>query len=190
MATTDTPTFGAVLRRYRVLAGLTQEALAERAHLSTRAVSALEQGINRAPRAATLALLAEALALTAEARAALAAAAQQDTRAEQQAPAGLPAASNSPPPLVGRAQELALLAGHLAGAGQPLLLLAGEPGIGKSRLLQHAAALAAPRQHPPAGRRCQRRGGQEPYAPLLQPLAEALHGRTRAEMRAQLREQS
>src|SRR5258708_4080966 len=81
MVTSDTPTFGDLLRRYRVLAGLTQEALAERAHVSTQAVRALEQGINRAPRAATLALLAEALALSAQARAALVAAAQPDAGA-------------------------------------------------------------------------------------------------------------
>jgi transcriptional regulator with XRE-family HTH domain len=38
---TDTPAFGDLLRRYRLQAGLSQEVLAERAHLSTRAVSAL-----------------------------------------------------------------------------------------------------------------------------------------------------
>ena len=35
--------FGALLRRYRLAAGLSQEQLAERAGLSARAVSALEQ---------------------------------------------------------------------------------------------------------------------------------------------------
>ena len=76
MAMSDTPTFGELLRRYRMVAGLTQEALAERAHVSTRAIAALEQGINRAPRVATLALLAEALGLSGPARAALVAVAQ------------------------------------------------------------------------------------------------------------------
>jgi tetratricopeptide (TPR) repeat protein/transcriptional regulator with XRE-family HTH domain len=187
MATSDTLAFGDLLRRYRVLAGLTQEALAERAHLSTRAISALEQGINRTPRTATLALLAEALELSAEAHAALAAAAQQDTRVGQQAPAGRAAARSSSPPLVGRAQELSLLAAHLAGVGPPLLLLAGEPGMGKSRLLQHAAAQAPAAGWMVLAGGCQRRGGQEPYAPLLQALTEALQGRTRAELRALLR---
>jgi transcriptional regulator with XRE-family HTH domain len=37
-------TFGALLKRSRMAAGLTQEALAERANLSTRAVSDLESG--------------------------------------------------------------------------------------------------------------------------------------------------
>jgi predicted ATP-dependent serine protease len=34
---------------------------------------------------------------------------------------------------------LTLLDRHLAGEGPPVLLLAGEPGIGKSRLLAEAA---------------------------------------------------
>jgi transcriptional regulator with XRE-family HTH domain len=41
--------FGALLRRHRVAAGLTQEALAERAGISARAVSDLERGLYRAP---------------------------------------------------------------------------------------------------------------------------------------------
>jgi hypothetical protein len=46
------------------------------------------------------------------------------------------------PPLVGRSNELTLLDGHLGGAGPPVLLLAGEPGIGKTRPLQETARLA------------------------------------------------
>jgi predicted ATPase len=46
-------------------------------------------------------------------------------------------------PLVGRARERALLEEHLEGHTPPLLVVAGEPGIGKSRLLQEAATLAA-----------------------------------------------
>ena len=46
--------FGASLKRYRTLAGLTQESLAARAGVSVRAVSDLERGVNRAPRASFL----------------------------------------------------------------------------------------------------------------------------------------
>jgi transcriptional regulator with XRE-family HTH domain len=46
--------------------------------------------------------------------------------------------AQSGPALVGRRQELALLEAHLAGEGPPLLLLGGEPGIGKSTLLAEA----------------------------------------------------
>jgi len=78
--------FGALLRRYRTLAGLTQEGLAARANISTRAVSDLERGINRAPLAETLELLASALDITSEERIALIAAAHPDLKAP---PAGV-----------------------------------------------------------------------------------------------------
>src|SRR5690242_103158 len=57
--------FGTLLRQHRILAGLTQEALAERAGLSRRAISDLERGVNQTPQSATLDLLAEALELSA-----------------------------------------------------------------------------------------------------------------------------
>ena len=43
MATMTETGFGNLLRRYRVAAGLTQEELAERAGVSTRGISDLEQ---------------------------------------------------------------------------------------------------------------------------------------------------
>src|SRR5215472_14351582 len=72
MATNQAQTFGALLKRYRLASGLTQSELAEKAGLSPEAVSALERGVNRAPRKDTVALLAEALALDAPDRALLA----------------------------------------------------------------------------------------------------------------------
>jgi class 3 adenylate cyclase/transcriptional regulator with XRE-family HTH domain len=65
----DTPSeqpaaFAPLLRRHRRDAGLTQEALAERAGISLRAVSDLERGIYRTPHRDTVALLAQALGLT------------------------------------------------------------------------------------------------------------------------------
>ena len=61
MATYDSGTFGALLRRQRLAAGLTQEALAERAGLSAKAVSDLERDPARTPRLGTVTLLADAL---------------------------------------------------------------------------------------------------------------------------------
>ena len=58
-------TFGALLKRYRMAAGLTQEALAERANLSARAISDLERGLSRAPRYDTLDMLTSAMNLEA-----------------------------------------------------------------------------------------------------------------------------
>ncbi|MDQ2741475.1 MAG: helix-turn-helix domain-containing protein [Chloroflexota bacterium] len=60
----DTIPFGRLLRRYRMAAGLTQEELAERAGLSTRAVSDLERGLKTVPRRDTVTMLAQALALS------------------------------------------------------------------------------------------------------------------------------
>ena len=57
------PDFGVLLRRYRLAAGLSQEALAERARISINGISALERGYRRSPQRETLSLLAVALAL-------------------------------------------------------------------------------------------------------------------------------
>ncbi|MBV9279724.1 MAG: tetratricopeptide repeat protein [Chloroflexi bacterium] len=71
MAADQVPTFGDLLKRYRVAAGLSQEALAERARLSARAISDLERGLKLTPRRDTVALLIQALDLSAEEGAAL-----------------------------------------------------------------------------------------------------------------------
>jgi sugar lactone lactonase YvrE/transcriptional regulator with XRE-family HTH domain len=69
MAVPDRNDFGTLLRRHRLAAGLTQEELAERAHLSARGISDLERGARSTPRKDTLLLLADALALSGEERA-------------------------------------------------------------------------------------------------------------------------
>ena len=68
--------FGDLLRRHRILAGLSQEELAERARLSSRAISELERGVKRTPRRETVQLLVEALGLSGEARTAFVTAAR------------------------------------------------------------------------------------------------------------------
>jgi predicted ATPase/Tfp pilus assembly protein PilF/DNA-binding XRE family transcriptional regulator len=60
--------FGVLLRRHRLAAGLSQEALAERARMSSDGISALERGHRRTPQRETLGLLADALALRGEER--------------------------------------------------------------------------------------------------------------------------
>ncbi len=180
------PSFGTLLKRHRARAGLTQEALAEQAGMSVRGISDLERGINRAPRAVTLGLLAKALRLTETDRAQLEAAADVAGSVAAALTDGEQPGIASRPPLVGRRRELALLEKHLAGEGPSVLLYAGEPGIGKSRLLQHAA-----QQAPAAGWRvleggCQRQGGQAPYAPLLEALEQHLRSRSPVQLRADL----
>src|SRR5258705_12661798 len=68
---TEAPEFASLLRRYRLQAGLSQEALGERANLSVRAISALELGERRAPYLATVRALADALDLVGAERGAL-----------------------------------------------------------------------------------------------------------------------
>jgi tetratricopeptide (TPR) repeat protein/transcriptional regulator with XRE-family HTH domain len=56
-------TFGPMLRRHRQAAGLTQEELARRAGLTSRAIGDMERGRSRRPYARSVRMLADALAL-------------------------------------------------------------------------------------------------------------------------------
>jgi transcriptional regulator with XRE-family HTH domain/tetratricopeptide (TPR) repeat protein len=155
---------GQVLRRYRSAAGLTQEELAARAGYSADYVSKLERGQRELP-ASAAGHLAAVLGLGEEERAALAAARERG--------AGLPVPAAPGGPLAGRDAELAGIGRLLAGDGPPVLLLAGEPGIGKTRLLEEAAARAAAGGWGVARGGCLRRA-DDPYAPLSGALADAL----------------
>jgi predicted ATPase/DNA-binding XRE family transcriptional regulator len=126
--------FGALLKRYRMAAGLTQEALAERATLSTRAVSDLERGLSRAPRYDTLDLLTKAMNLSAEQRAALFAAARPALPRENAKATPLQALPFPPTALLGREQEIAHARGLLQERGVRLLTVTGPSGVGKTRL--------------------------------------------------------
>lgn len=142
---TERTSFGAVLRRYRMAAGLSQEALAASAILSARTISDLERGIHRAPRASTIDLLATALSLAPEQRAVLLAAAWPDEQTPLN-PSARMTSQHYPPKaptrLIGREPELdqarqALLANHCR-----LLTVTGPSGVGKTRLaLEVAEAL-------------------------------------------------
>jgi len=69
-------------------------------------------------------------------------------------------------PFVGRIQELADLASALEDAApgrQSLLLLTGEPGIGKTRLLGELARLAGEQGMRVVTGRCWEAGGAPPY---------------------------
>src|SRR5215210_2561876 len=68
MHTQPSASFGVLLRHYRQRAGLTQEALAEQARLTSNAISALERGDRRHPYPTTVRALAAALHLTVEQR--------------------------------------------------------------------------------------------------------------------------
>ncbi len=196
MPIASTLTFGDLLRRHRTAARLTQEELAAASGLSPRGISDLERGARKAPRRETLLLLAEALHLSADDRAAFEAAARRRPTAGVTATGALSdnASAMLAPgrpvlaPLVGRDAELRALEKHLAGSGAPsLLLFAGEPGIGKSRLLQEAARLGEALGLNVLAGGCQRRLGQEPYTPFIATIERFVRGRSATQRRADLK---
>ena len=73
----DGPGFGALLREYRVAAGLSQQELAEKSGLTSRTISGLERGRTSAPYRNSLYRLADALDLREQARAEFIAAASR-----------------------------------------------------------------------------------------------------------------
>ena len=143
----DPAAFGTLLRRSRLRAGWTQETLAERAGISTRAVSDLERGLNRTPHRDTLARLADALGLLDEEHRAFESAAQPAPRRPRPDAPRLRSSAgrlhNLPVQLtsfVGRENERAAVRTLLA--EHRLVTLSGPGGIGKTRLaLQVAAGL-------------------------------------------------
>ena len=159
--------FGYWLRRRRLALDLTQVALAEKVSCSQAAIKKIEAQ-ERRPSARLAQRLAEHLGVPAHEREAFLAAARSFSAAQRLqrdalplatppalTPAALAAASPlvaaAPTlPLVGREQECQRLEAALAGLGQggQVLLLQGEAGIGKSRLLAElqagARALAMP----------------------------------------------
>ncbi len=97
--------FGELVRRHRLRAGLTQERLAERARLSARAVADLERLPGRRPRLDTAALLADALGLRDPERAAFLALARGEAPSHidpaptgASAPAPAPTGASAPAP--------------------------------------------------------------------------------------------
>jgi predicted ATPase/DNA-binding XRE family transcriptional regulator len=187
MPTGESTAFGTLLRRYRREARLTQEQLAERAGVSARAITALERGVNRAPHRETFRLLADALTLDATARATLEAATspRQPLADDQTITQRLEGATRSP--FVGRAREMARLQRFLGGDGPSFLLVCGEPGIGKSRLLREAELLASQRGMTLLEGGCHWNTCQEPYAPLINALEYHLAHQSPAQRRAHLR---
>jgi predicted ATPase/transcriptional regulator with XRE-family HTH domain len=149
--------FGTLLRRHRLGLGLSQEALAERARMSTDGISALERGYRRTPQRTTLSLLASALDLNEEQGRAFEAAAARWELLRRQGEASVtigpwPSAAGTALPLaltsfVGREVELEEIL-SLVGDHR-LVTVTGPGGIGKTQTaLQVGTALVAATQGP------------------------------------------
>jgi len=135
---TESSDFATVLKRLRMAGGLSQEALAERAAISTQAISALETGLRKAPYPKTVALLADALGLDNARRSQLADAATLARAAR--ATASEQRDGNLPQPLgpvIGRSREVAELEAALATSR--LVTVLGPGGIGKTTVALEAA---------------------------------------------------
>jgi predicted ATPase/DNA-binding XRE family transcriptional regulator len=135
---TSDATFGALLRQYRKVAGLTQEALAERAGLSADGIQKLERGVTH-PYRDTAERLIVALLLAPEDEVRFRAAVQPVWRHRTPRPptssGGTTHPNNLPVPVnsfVGREQDLVEVKARLGAAR--LLTLTGVGGCGKTRL--------------------------------------------------------
>lgn len=131
----EQPSFGGLLRRYRVARGLTQEALAARSTVSLRAISDIERGVKRKPQRETMRLLAEALELSEAERAPLEAAARPQVARPAVAPV-LPMDNLFAPvtPLLGREGERSAVVALLRRDDVRLVTITGCGGVGKTRL--------------------------------------------------------
>ncbi|HEY3906420.1 MAG TPA: helix-turn-helix domain-containing protein [Streptosporangiaceae bacterium] len=143
MRASDGEGFGALLRQYRLAAGLTQEELAERTAISARAISSMEAGRTARPYRRNVQVLADALALAPGERDLLMLLARGGARLARGPggpcrPAQLPADIAE---FTGRTEQVNSLTALLAGSGQParIAVITGAGGVGKSALAIHVA---------------------------------------------------
>ena len=136
------PTFGALLKQLRLDAGLSQEALANRARISLQAVGAYERGTRRAPHRVTFALLARALDLGGEPYDELARAAERGRARgpDAQRQHNLPVALTE---LIGRQAVIDDVSRIVTKTR--FVTLAGTGGIGKTRTALEVATRLLPR---------------------------------------------
>ncbi len=147
MEAADRAHFGALLRQFRLDAGMTQQNLAERSKLSVESISTLERGARTRPRRDTVGLLALALQLTPEREARLRSAIDSSRRPQHDGAANASLLrlvrpdghatprSNLPQQMtsfVGRQREAGELAELLS--KHRLVTVVGAGGVGKTRL--------------------------------------------------------
>jgi predicted ATPase/DNA-binding XRE family transcriptional regulator len=139
--------FADLLREFRARTRLSQAELAEKANLSTRAISDLERGVRSRPYLPTVRALADALGLDVEESQRFAASVRRARPSPEAFATGhsldfpLPISS-----FIDRDEEVALLTGLILGGRHRLVTLVGPPGVGKTRLALETARLLS-QQH-------------------------------------------
>jgi len=135
------PQFADLLRQHRIASALSQEALAERAGISARAVSDLERGVKQRPHLETVRMLADALGLTGTERATLAVASRPASTpsgaAVSRSVSRIGPVRNLPfvaTEMVGRSDAAKAAASLILDERVRLLTLTGPGGVGKTRL--------------------------------------------------------
>jgi eukaryotic-like serine/threonine-protein kinase len=181
--------FADLLRDARLSAKLTQEQLAERSGLSVRGISDLERGIRRTPRRDTIHLLAAALDLSTEQRQFWEQARSRQTVLQSSNKVALRQSTV----LFGReAEQKALRAGidNALHFRRQLILLAGEPGIGKTRLAEDLASFADSCGFICCWGRCYDGGVAPAYWPWIQVLRDVLQSMERETIRSLIDERT
>lgn len=133
--------FGELLVRFRSVAGVTQEGLAEASGMSVRALRDVERGRTRAVQRRSAEVLADALGLAGDDRELFLVRAREGRRREPRPVVGRAGTLSGVPPavpdLVGREGELARLREFVADGGT--VAVVGQPGVGKTALAVSAA---------------------------------------------------
>src|SRR5262245_24966216 len=171
-------TFGYWLRRRRKALDLTQEALAVSVSCSRFAIRKIEAD-ERRPSRRLAERLADKLAIPAQEREAFLDAARSVRAAERLPLDALPVreGQKETSPFVGRGAEYGLLIGLLArltGGSGHVVLLEGEPGIGKSRLLHELERYCAAGGLCKLGTNCYEIERAMPYQPVIDLVGKAL----------------
>lgn len=190
--------FGYWLRRRRKALDLTQEALAQRVSCSSFAIRKIEAD-ERRPSRQLAERLAVSLAIPEDERGDFLAAARAVRAASRlpldavpvdsgsAAPGRAGAAPSDPVPFVGRASEYGLLIGLIArlttGQGH-CVLIEGEPGIGKSRLMREVAAYAEAHGIATLATNCYEIERAIPYQPIIELVSRALDRASPAGLRS------